>query len=256
MTAAAAGSLHSALYVGRVRHRRFTAKEDCFSTRVWMAWLDLDEVERAFAGRWFFSARRPAPIRFRRRDYFGPPDQPLAEAVRDAVAAKLGTRPTGPVRMLTNLRCFGYVFNPVTFYYCFDDHERVTAVLAEITNTPWGERHHYALGAAAGQADGTLRATFPKAFHVSPFQPMELGYRWSFTPPGKHLCVHMDNVRADQVVFDATLNVERREWTTGNLWRALLRHPWMTAKVSFMIHWHAFRLFCKRAPFHVHPKKR
>lgn len=252
-----AAPLHSALYVGAVRHRRFTDRAREFSVRVYFTWLDLDEVERAFAGRWWWSATRPAPVRFRRRDYFGPPDQPLAAAVRDAVAAKLGWRPDGPVRMLTNLRCFGFVFNPVTFYYCFDRQERVVAVLAEITNTPWGERHHYVVAAAADASPGaTLRAAFAKAFHVSPFQPMELGYRWSFAEPGRQLVVHMDNLRGDEVVFDATLTAERREWTTGNLWRTLARHPWMTAKVVAMIYLHAFVLWWKKATFHTHPKKR
>lgn len=247
---------HSAIYVGRVRHRRFDGKHSV-SVRLYFTWLDLDEIGAAFAGRWWWSATRPAPVRFRRRDYFGPPEQPLADAVRDAVAVRLGQRPDGPVRMLTNLRCFGYVFNPVTFYYCFDRKEQLVAVLAEVTNTPWGERHHYVVGAPAGiPAGGTLRGTFAKALHVSPFQPMELEYRWTFPTPGEQLVVHMDNVRGEDVVFDATLTVQRRPWTTGNLWLALLRHPWMTAKVVAMIYLHAFCLWCKRVTFHVHPKKR
>ncbi|MFY9342554.1 MAG: DUF1365 domain-containing protein [Planctomycetota bacterium] len=256
-TGAAPGTLHSAIYVGAVSHRRFDSRKHSFAIRVYMTWLDLDEVERAFAGRWWWSASRPAPVRFRRADYFGPQDQPLADAVRDAVAAATGQRPDGPVRMLTNLRCFGFVFNPVTFYYCFDRQQRLAAVLAEITNTPWGERHHYVVGASPGQpATAPLHAAFAKAFHVSPFQPMDLGYRWTFAPPGEQLTVHMANLRGDEVVFDATLTAERRAWTTGNLWRALLRHPWMTAKVVAMIYLHALVLWCKRAPFHVHPKKR
>jgi DUF1365 family protein len=255
VTAATAAPLRSGLYVGRVRHRRFAAKPYCFATRVAFAFLDLDEIERAFAGRWWWSATRPAPVRFRRADYFGPPDRPLDDAVRDAVAARLGVRPDGPVRVLTNLRYFGYVFNPVTFYYCYDAADRLAAVLAEITNTPWRERHHYVVPVPPGE-EPVVRASFPKAFHVSPFQPMEQDYRWSFTAPGRQLVVHMDNLHGGEVVFDATLNAERREWTTANLWRTWLRHPWMTAKVIAMIHFHAFVLWCKRAPFHVHPAKR
>ena len=133
---------HCALYFGVVRHRRFDAVRHSFATRLYFAYLDLDELDAAFRGRFWWSARRPAPMWFRRADYFGPPDVPLADAVRDAVAARTGRRPDGPVRVLTHLRAFGYVFNPVSFYYCFDRDERLQAVLAEITNTPWGERPH------------------------------------------------------------------------------------------------------------------
>ena len=247
---------HTALYVGRVRHRRFDRVRHDFAVRLYFVYLDLDELDAAFAGRWLWSHRRFAPMRFRRADCFGDPARPLGDCVRDAVQQATGQRPEGAVRVLTNLRCFGYCFNPVTLYYCFDRDERLAAVLAEITNTPWGERHHYVVGRGAEDAGASVRASFTKAFHVSPFQPMEQQYRWAVSTPGERLGVQMDNLAGDQVVFDATLSLERRPWTTGNLWRALLRHPWMTGKVIAMIYLHAFLLWCKRATFHTHPKKR
>jgi hypothetical protein len=246
--------LRSGLYFGAVRHRRFDAVRHAFTNRLFLAYLDLDELEAAFAGRWWWSARRPAPMWFRRADYFGPRHVPLADAVRDAVAVRAGVRPTGAVRVLTNLRTFGYVFNPVTFYYCHDADDRLVAVLAEITNTPWGERHHYVV--VADGSGGPLRATFAKRFHVSPFQPMEQIYRWALTPPGERLAVHMQNEAGGAKVFDATLVLQRRPWTTRSLVAAAVRHPWMTMQVIVAIHWHALRLWCKRAPFHVHPSKR
>ncbi len=247
-------ALRSGIYRGTVRHRRFDAVRHRFTTSLFFAYVDLDELEQLFARRWWWSARRPAPMWFRRRDYFGPPDVPLACAVRDAVAAQTGRRPEGAVRVLTNLRMFGYVFNPVSLYYCFDRDERLAAVLAEITNTPWGERHHYVVAAAAAQR--TLRASFDKQFHVSPFQSMRQRYDWALSPPGERLAVHMQSRAGGEKVFDATLVLERRPWTTRQLAAAALRHPWMTAKVTLAIHWHAFLLWCKRAPFHVHPSKR
>ena len=246
--------VHSALYFGAVRHRRFDAVRHAFSVRLYLAYLDLDELDAAFGGRLWWSARRFAPLWFRRADYFGRPDQPLAEAVRDEVGRRLGTRPDGAVRVLTSLRAFGYVQNPVSIYYCFDRSERLVAVLAEITNTPWGERHHYVLGAEAART--TLHGRFAKRFHVSPFQPMEQDYEWALAVPGERLAVHMQNRRAGAKVFDATLLLRRAPWTTGNLLRAAVQHPWMTAKVALGIYWQAFRLWWKRAPFHVHPKKR
>lgn len=245
--------VHSGLYFGAVRHRRFDATGHGFRTRLYMAYLDLDELDAAFRGRWFWSMRRWAPMRFRRADYFGPPMQLLADAVRNEVGRHLGHPPDGPVRVLTNLRCFGYVQNPVSIYYCFDRKERLVAALAEITNTPWGERHHYVL--TARDTGTSLRATFGKQFHVSPFQPMDLVYDWTLARPGEHLAVHMRSHRAGQKFFDATLLLRRAPWTTRSLGKALLCHPWMTAKVGLGIYWHAVRLWWKRAPFHVHPRK-
>lgn len=247
--------MNSALYVGAVRHRRFEAPAGEFRYRVEMVWLDLDELDTVFAGRWFWSTRRLAARRFRRSDYLGDPQVALADAVRDRVALELGRRPAGPVRMLTQLACFGFCFNPVTFYCCHaQDGVTVEAVLAEITNTPWGERWHYVVRADGGGRP--LRASFAKQFHVSPFQPMEQTYDWALNVPGERLAVHMQNRAGATKVFDATLLLRRRPWNTRSLWAAALRHPWMTAKVIVAIHWHAFRLWCKRAPFHVHPNKR
>ncbi|MEO6596232.1 MAG: DUF1365 domain-containing protein [Planctomycetota bacterium] len=246
--------LHSCLYFGKVQHRRFGTVRRDFAVRLYFAYLDLDELDSAFAGRWWWSARRPAPMWFRRRDYFGSPDRPLADAVRDAVEERLGVRPAGAVRVLTNLRCLGYVFNPVSFYYCFDRDERLAAVLAQITNTPWGERHHYVVAAVGPGA--TLRAQFPKQFHVSPFQPMEQDYGWTLGTPGERLTVHMENRANGEVMFDATLQVERQPWTTRNLVAAVLRHPCMSAKVTLSIYLQALLLWWKKAPFHAHPKKR
>lgn len=250
----AAPPRHCAVYVGCVRHRRFDAVGHGFTARLYLVYLDLDELDAAFAGRLFWSARRPAPMRFRRRDYFGPPDVPLADAVKDAVAARIGRRPAGPVRVLTNLRAFGYVFNPVSFYYCHDRSGRLVAVLAEITNTPWRQRYHYVVAAPAD--GGPLRGAFDKRFHVSPFQPMAQRYEWTLGRPGERLGVHMENHAASGLAFDATLSLQRRPWTTGNLWRTWLRHPLMAVKVLAVIYLHAFVLWCKRAPFHAHPDKR
>ena len=255
----AGGVVHSRVYFGRVEHRRFDAVAHAFAVRVWFVYLDLGEIEAAFAGRWWWSSRRPAPMRYRRADYFGDPQTPLIDCIRDAVAAKTGVRPDGPVRMLTNLRSCGFVFNPVTFYYCFDQQERLAAVLAEITNTPWGERHHYVVAVgpedvAAGER--TLRGSFDKVFHVSPFQPMQQRYDWTIGTPGERLAVHMENHAGGGRVFAATLALQARPWQTGALVRAWLRQPLMAVKVLASIHWHAFLLWCKRAPFHTHPRTR
>ncbi|MCZ8132447.1 MAG: DUF1365 domain-containing protein [Steroidobacteraceae bacterium] len=248
--------MQSALYRGWVRHRRVAPTRNSFRYRLFMVWLDLAELDRVFAGRWFWSTTRRTLARFVREDYLAPHDRPLDVAVRDLVEAKLGVRPAGAVRMLTHLRYFGYCFNPVTFYYCYDADDRLETIVAEITNTPWGERHPYVLPVAGARRDANAHAwEFGKRFHVSPFLPMDMDYEWRFDAPAERLNVHMVNRRAGETVFDATLALAREPITGASLARALAGYPFMTARVWLMIHWQALKLLLKRTPFHVHPAK-
>jgi DUF1365 family protein len=223
-----------------------------------MAWIDLEELDEVFRGRWLWSTRRPALAWLRRSDYLGDADVPLDQAVRDRVERETGRRPAGPVRLLTHLRTFGHCFNPVSFYYCYDANDtRVETIVAEITNTPWKERHAYVLPVDPAQpSGGPMRFQVGKVFHVSPFMPMDLDYDWRFTQPGARLAVHMINRRAGETLFDATLALERQEINGGSLARALALHPFATLNVVIAIHWQALRLWLKRVPFHVHPSKR
>lgn len=261
--------MNSAIYFGQVRHRRLAPVEHGFTYRMFMLYLDLAELPQVFRGRWLWSARRGAPARFRRADHFGDPRRPLDECVRDLVARETGVRPTGPIRLLTHLRYFGYAFNPVSFYYCFDANDtRVETIVAEVNNTPWGECHCYVLpqscnmganmGPNAGQ--GGHGRFFPrKVMHVSPFMAMDVDYDWRFGAPGSDagskLSVHMENAREGRKIFDATLVLQRAEITAGSLARALALYPAMTLKVIAAIHWQALRLWLKGAPVYDHPSK-
>jgi DUF1365 family protein len=245
---------HSALYEGRVRHSRRVPRPHAFSYRVYLMYLDLDELPRLFERRWLWSSERPNLCWFRRADYMAPADRPLREVVLDRVERELGRRPTGPVRVLTQLRTFGYVFNPVTFYYCHDEQGQLAAVAAEITNTPWGERHTYVLDARAA-AQGDVTRTFRKQFHVSPFFGMDLDYAWRFTQPAERLEIHMRNQASDQTVFEASLVCERRPLDGRTLALSLLRHPLLTLRVHAAIYLQAALLWAKRMPFHAHPRK-
>lgn len=251
--------MKSALYTGWIQHRRFGPAKNAFRYRLFMSYIDLAELPGLYDGRWFWSVRRPALARFKREDYLGPSEVPLDTAVRDLVEERTGARPSGPIRLLTHLRFFGYSFNPVSFYYVFDATDsRVETIVAEITNTPWKERHAYVLPVASAARDGkrAWRFSFAKEFHVSPFMPMEMRYEWCFGAPAEGLHVHMENHENGASCFDATLNLKREPMSAGSLARALVSFPLMSLKVVTLIHWQALRLLIKRVPFHVHPAKR
>ncbi|MBI1424999.1 MAG: DUF1365 family protein [Gammaproteobacteria bacterium] len=249
--------MHSCLYEGQVRHRRFAPRAHNFTYRVFYAYLDLDELDKVFRNRWLWSSTRPALARFRRSDYLGDKQVPLKQAVQDRVEQVTGQRPQGPVRLLTHLRYFGMIFNPVSFYYCFDKEDtHVETIVAEITNTPWGERYAYVLPICNSQP-GTrhLRYAMKKDFHVSPFMPMDIDYRWFFSAPEAKLNVHMINMQADEKLFDATLTLVQQPLTAKNCAYALARYPFMTLKVIAAIYWQALKLLMKRIPFYSHPGK-
>jgi DUF1365 family protein len=228
-----------------------------FSYRMFMLYLDLAELPQVFERRWLWSASRPALARFRREDHFGDPAVPLADAVRDLVAKETGRRPDGPIRLLTHLRYFGHVFNPVSFYYCFDeDDSQVETIVAEVTNTPWGERHCYVLPQSMNAGKNGHGRYFPeKVMHVSPFMQMDIDYDWRFNEPGDALTVHMENAREGRKIFDATLVLDREDITGKSLARALAGYPLMTVKVVAAIYWQALKLWLKGAPVHDHPGK-
>ncbi len=253
----AVGVRHSAVYAGHVRHRRHRPHPHAFRYRLFMLYLDLDELGEAFRGRWLWSVGRRNLAAFHRCDYHGDPARPLDECVRETVERLGGRRPAGPIRLLAHLRYFGYCFNPVSFYYCYAaDGTTLEHVLAEITNTPWKERHAYLLPVDGAEAHGSaLHWRFDKAFHVSPFLPMQREYDWRLQPPGEHLRIHMDVLQDGRPDFDATLVLERRPLDGPTLARCLAGYPAMTLRVLLAIHWQAFLIWCKRNPVYDHPTK-
>ena len=262
---AAQAPLASALYTGRVRHRRYAPHAHAFEYKLFLMYLDLSELDRVFAGRWLWSAGRRNVAEFRRSDYLGDPAVPLDQAVRDCVQQRTGQRPSGPIRLLTHLRYFGQCFNPVSFYYCYAaDGHTLETVVAEITNTPWKQRHSYVLPIAEATTRGGIHAWhFDKRFHVSPFMAMEHAYAWRLGIPGQALRVHMEVLPphatpgpSQQREFDATLVLERKPIDGRHLAGVLLRFPLMTLRVLAAIHWQALRLWLRGNPVHDHPDTR
>jgi DUF1365 family protein len=180
---------------------------------MFMMYLDLDELPELFSRRWLWSTTRPALARFRRNDHLGASDEPLSDSIRDLVERETGVRPAGPIRLLTNLSYFGYCFNPVSFYYCFaEDGQTLQTIVAEVNNTPWGERDTYVLPDSMDVGNrGVKRFRPKKKMHVSPFMPMDVEYDWCFTDPAERLSVYMANSNAGKRMFDASINLTRTD---------------------------------------------
>jgi DUF1365 family protein len=246
--------MNSCLYFGKLAHRRLTPAVNVFRYNLFMVYLDLDELDHVFKGRWLWSVERFNWATFRRSDHIRRPG-PLAEVVRDVVQEQLGFRPAGPIRVLTHLRYCGYCFNPLSVYYCFGaDGVTLEALVAEVHNTPWGEEYVRALDARPGLTDKLFyRFELDKEFHVSPFMPLDLHYVWQFTQPEDALMVCMDLYREGATVFDVTLGLERRPLDTPTMAKVLLHWPCMTFRIVTAIYWQALRLKWKGVPFFSHP---
>jgi DUF1365 family protein len=236
----------SCIYEGTLRHRRFEVTERSFTHRMALAYLDLDELPSLLGGR--LLARRPGLLRFRRRDYLGARDVPLRQAIEEVVGCELG-----PIRVLTQLRSFGMCFNPVSFYYCFSEDERLRAVVAEVTNTPWGERHRYVLHATGDES--VVHGGFDKAMHVSPFMGMDQRYAWRLAAPGQTLSVQIENRDGEgTVAFDATLAMRRHALTPRSARALTRRYPFASLRVLALIYGHAVGLKLAGVPVHRHPE--
>lgn len=250
---AIASATHTCAYEGVVVHRRRFPSQHSFRYRVFMMYLDLEDVDRALSHRLLWSTRRPAPARWRRRDYPGDPTQPLQDWVRDLVQTRTGVRFGGPVRLLTHLRYAGRWFNPISLYYCFAaDGETLDWVVAEVTSTPWRESSHHVLD-VRGNAP-VVTGTMAKDLHVSPFLPMALDYRWRLTRPGRSLAFSLDVVEQSEVVLETGIALRRTALTRRSMARLLVTYPPMSLRVFGGIYWQAFQLWRKGTPYHPHPR--
>ena len=250
--------MRSGIYEGFVTHRRHAAGATGnvahgFRYPLSLPYLFLDELDDVAARHPMWSVHRPNAVWFRRSDYLGDPAVALDTAVRDAAEEHLGRRPPGPIAMLGHLRTWGWLFNPVTFYFCFNpDAMQVDAVVAEVTNTPWHERHVYAVD--GGPVDGSpAEHRFAKAMHVSPFLGMDHDYLMSWSMSQERISVRLGTRRGSDRLLDTSLALHRREPTRRELGRLVWRRPLQTYGVSAGIYRQALALARKGAPFHPHP---
>jgi len=223
-------TLTAATYVGTIRHRRFAVRRHAFRHRIALGYVDLE-------------ALRPARglVRFDAADFLDAP------AVRALVAERTGAAaPTGSIGLLAQPRSLGKGFNPVSFYYCHQADGTLHSVVAEVTSTPWGERHAYVI--PADTAAPVTRGELVKALHVSPFMGMDQRYAWSTTRPGATLSVHIESREGAGRAFDATLSLRRRPFSAARLAGGALR-------TLSLIYLHALVLAIKRVPIHPRPEE-
>ena len=250
--------MKSRLYCGSLGHCRHMPVINKFRYQVFMLYLDLDELDNLFDKFWLWSADRINFAWFKRSDHIGDPNQPLIDTVRNLVFQSTGSRPMGPIRLLTNLRYLFYKSNPVSFYYCFEpDGQTVHSIGAEVTNTPWGQTYCYVLGKGdkiSSDQDETdhLFYTAQKGFTVSPFMPLDMQYHFEFSPPEDELLVKMQNHRDGNVVFDVELSLNAKPINSTTLFKQLIRIPLMTTKVTLAIYWQALKIAFKGVPFLGH----
>jgi len=241
--------VRSGLYEGRLSHHRYAHRATgevahAFGYDVAYPLVFLDELDEVLGLHPLWSRRGPSPVWFRRADYLGDPSVALSDAVRDAAEAWLGRRPTGPIAMLAHLRTWGWSFNPLSIYYCYDERcVDVEAVVLEVTSTPWLERHVYVVDAP--------EARFAKAMHVSPFMDMACDYELTWTPPGEQLTARLRNVVGDEPVFDARMTLRRRELSRQVLGGLVWHDPQPSFRASAAIYRQALALARKGAPFHA-----
>ncbi|WP_043307154.1 DUF1365 domain-containing protein [Pseudomonas sp. ML96] len=244
--------MNSALYQGWVQHRRLLPRGHAFRYRIGLLYLDLAEQDAVLDLSPLCGRSRWAPLAFRESDFlpqFTGHGMRLIDAVRQCVGEALGQAPQGRICLLCQPRSWGLAFNPASFFYCFDEQERLAAILCEVSNTPWRERYRYVLPT---HAEGESRQRVAKSFHVSPFLPRELEYHMRYSPPDERLHLHIENWQGTDKLFDASLGLRRVELSTSSLLRHLLAFPWMTASTLLGIHWQALRLLLKRLPIFDH----
>jgi DUF1365 family protein len=242
--------MKSALYEGTIVHHRRAPVDHRFSYRLALPLVDLDELDQLCRLHPLWSVERRNIVSFWRRDYLSDRAGPLKDAVHDLVEEQLGRRPDGRVAMLAHPRTWGWLFNPITLYYCFDEAgARVEALVAEVTNTPWHERHVYVVGGAG-------RHRFPKEMHVSPFFGMDMDYELTYGEPGDRLSLSMRAVRGNDTLFDSGLRLERREADRRALGGLVWGAPFPTMRVSGAIYRQALALWRAGAPFVPHPRPR
>lgn len=244
--------MNSCIYKGQVNHQRYAPKSHGFTYTLFMMYLDLDELPNLFDRFLLWSVNKPNIASFLRKDHHGK-EVNLADSIRTLVFEKTGDTINGPIRLLTHLRYFGYIFNPISVYFCYDPSgNNITHVVAEVSNTPWKEQHCYVIKNTNNQND--ITSAQKKEFHVSPFLNMDMQYQWFIQKPGQHMYIKIENIENKSKIFDASINLKQHEINAKNLRNILFIFPLITLKITTLIHFEALKLWIKGVQYVPHPK--
>lgn len=251
------------LYQGWVQHTRSQPKEHKFRYQYFQIWLDVEQPHHVDRISRFWSTKAFNFVRFQRKKY-QPNNHSIHTSVCNIIKEKTGHEFNGKVYLLGNLTHWGYCYNPVTFYFCYNQDQHLEYILSEIHNTPWGERFTYLHDIArqenrsshpSNQLDGNLLFKFDKQFHVSPFMPMGLEYQWNFKITDGKILISMNLLQNSKSIFNATMNLNEQPLTRKKANQIALYYPLTCLKVLVAIYWQALRLWLKRIPFFTHPNK-
>ncbi|WP_299568186.1 DUF1365 domain-containing protein [uncultured Shewanella sp.] len=258
----------SGIYQGEVSHRRFTPKSHSFSYDMALMAINLDEISQLEKVSRLFGMSKWSLLKFNPQDYLNSlasqfEEQAVEQLETDnsilSPASALKQRVMWTIKQLGakfdcdevifagQIRHFGFYFSPVNFYFCYQAGQPIY-MLAEVSNTPWDQRHCYLVDIQDTQ-------TTDKVFHVSPFLNLDMHYQWKIVPPSKRLNVTIQNRDDDnKKLFDASLHLQRKPFSSANVRQMLTAFPVMTMKIMWGIYWQAFKLFVKKIPFVAHPQ--
>lgn len=241
--------MRSHLLDGKVRHRRARPFVYELEHDVYYAALDLSELDDVARANRLLSRNRRSILTFRDRDHMDPPADDVANAIHAHLRADGFDTDGWRITLVTNLRVFGYVFNPASFFLCRDRDGELRVVVIEVHNTHL-ERHLYTLRPASEAAD--FRSSMDKDFYVSPFLEMTGSYTVRVRDEASRLRITINEHEDDELKLHTSVDLRRIPLTDRNLARMLIRHPFVTHKTIAMIHVHAWRLWRRGARFHRH----
>ncbi len=246
--------MKSAIYRGSVFHSRKKPFDHEFKYSLYMAYVNLKEINNILPNSFLWAINKKALISFNRRDYLERPEKKLIDAAKNLVFERIGKKIKGPIYLLAHLRTYGHCFNPVSFYYCFDKSEKkIDAIIAEVTNTPWKQRYCYVLDCQNSENKNIFKNIKDKKLHVSPFFPMDHEYHFSISKPEKTITIKIDNLNQGVKVHEALLSLNKEDFSKKSLIKALINFPFMTVKVVTAIHWQAIKLWFKGAKLYNNP---
>lgn len=246
--------MKSAIYSGIVTHRRLNPVGHYLDYRIFYLLIDLDELDNLAKSIPFLSIDRSNLVSLFTKDFGEGANANLKDRIFRQLQEHGLSASVASIRLLAIPRLFGYAFNPLSTFYCFDAEDNLIALIYEVRNT-FGEKHSYVLPAGAANAKGLMKQACSKEFYVSPFMPMECRYEFSLLPPGEKIALSIRQLHEGKPIMNASFIGTRRPLTRRTLGKALMAFPFNSFKVIAGIHWEALKLWLKGLKLVPRPEK-